>query len=108
MRCPILKPQNRGVIATKLKEFSLIVLLILILLVIFANALWNSDKLSTHWVILFCIWSESSPNARDRIDFPDDVALYVQLRDDWINGGVFGYSIAPAQVGGVKKFSIIE
>ena len=91
-----------------IKKIALVVLVILILLVIFANVVWNSDKLSMHRVSLVCSWSESSSNARDRIDWSDDMARYVQIRDDWINGGIFGYYIASANEDGVAKFSLIE
>ena len=92
----------------KIKKIALVLFVILILLVIFANVLWNGDKLSMHRVSLVCSWSESSPNARDRIDWPDDMARYVQIRDDWINGGIFGYYISSAREDGVAKFSITE
>ena len=91
-----------------IKKFALVIVVILILLVILANVVWNSDKLSMHRVSLVCSWSESSPNARDRIDWPDGMARYVQIRDDWINGGIFGYYISSAKDDGVAKFSIIE
>ncbi|MDA9317686.1 hypothetical protein N9Q42_00765 [bacterium] len=91
-----------------IKKIALVIVVLLILLVIFANVIWNSDKLSTHRVSLICNWSDSSPNARDRIDWPDDLARYVQMRNDWINGGIFGYYLSPVKEGGVTKFSITE
>lgn len=68
----------------------------------------NSDKLATYRVSLQCTWSENSPNARNRIDWPDDLVNTFQIREDWINGTLMSYTIASGIEGGVKEERIFE
>lgn len=79
---------------------------ILILLVFVVQI--NSDKFSTHRASLQCKWTESSTNARDWIDWPDDMVNTFQIREDWINNTLTSYSIASGVEGGINEARIYE
>lgn len=68
----------------------------------------NADKLATYRVSLQCTWSENSPNARNRIDWPNDVVNTFQIRENWINKTLTSYTIASGVEGGLKKQRIYE
>ena len=68
----------------------------------------NADKLATYRVSLQCTWSENSPNARNRIDWPDDVVNTFQIKENWINNTLTSYTIASGLEGGLKKQRLFE
>lgn len=67
-----------------------------------------SDKLSTHRVSLQCTWSDHSPNAREYLEWPENLKKHFQIREDWVNGTLIGYTIASGIEGGVNKYAVGE
>ena len=67
-----------------------------------------SDKLSTHRVSLQCTWSDNSPNALEYLEWPENLIQHIQIREDWVNDTLIGYTIASGIEGGVQKYAMGE
>jgi hypothetical protein len=73
---------------------------------IFANI--YSNELSSHRASLECRWVENSPNAREHMNWPDNVKIHFQIREDFIKKRLIGYRVASGVEGGARSHMVFE